>query len=331
MPAPITIEPAGTWSDDEWFADQDGRDIRPNDGHWILAEGECEGPLIGGNLCTLNLLPGTAFMPDLRGAIVNIEQGLKAESRAGVQRGSERLAGLISGQLAIPEVEVKVLARRPSADWGELHGLYEAEEGRRPLIRVWMRTNVRRQPVALRTFVRTLLHELCHHLDFWLYELEESFHTEGFFRREAALARQLSGLQAREAARSRIDLAVVSVLLDAGAGPDWTFTDPSGPTLARSEGPPTAAAARRDPRRQNGTQAFGGVHTAAEDTLGKLHRRRAHQSELRRLVPARAVARLSDRPRVRPRVRREAVRRRHGGTRRPVDTQSTGAHRVGAL
>src|SRR5690606_23067854 len=38
-------------------------------------------------------------------------------------------------------------------------------------------------------------------------------------------------------ARARIDLAVVSVLLDAGAGPAWRYTDhDSGQELARSEG-----------------------------------------------------------------------------------------------
>ena len=38
-------------------------------------------------------------------------------------------------------------------------------------------------------------------------------------------------------ARARVDLAVVSVLLDAGAGPTWQYLDaPSGQTLVRSEG-----------------------------------------------------------------------------------------------
>lgn len=40
-----------------------------------------------------------------------------------------------------------------------------------------------------------------------------------------------------ELARARFDLAVTSVLLDAGAGPDWRWRDPAtGQTLARSEG-----------------------------------------------------------------------------------------------
>jgi len=42
---------------------------------------------------------------------------------------------------------------------------------------------------------------------------------------------------AGERARAEFDLAVVSVLLDAGAGPDWTYRDPaSGARVGRSEG-----------------------------------------------------------------------------------------------
>jgi hypothetical protein len=42
---------------------------------------------------------------------------------------------------------------------------------------------------------------------------------------------------AEERARAAFDLAIVSVLLDAGAGPNWTFRyPPSGETIGRSEG-----------------------------------------------------------------------------------------------
>ena len=47
----------------------------------------------------------------------------------------------------------------------------------------------RRRP--FRTFLRTLLHELCHHLDYELLDLDDSFHTEGFFKRESSLFKQL--------------------------------------------------------------------------------------------------------------------------------------------
>ncbi|HLY46830.1 MAG TPA: URC4/urg3 family protein [Stellaceae bacterium] len=45
------------------------------------------------------------------------------------------------------------------------------------------------------------------------------------------------GADVPETARARLDLAVVSVLLDAGAGPGWSYREAaSGPVLSRSEG-----------------------------------------------------------------------------------------------
>lgn len=55
------IEPAPIWSDDLWFLDQDKRDFEANEGYWIINEGNAEGVIEGGNLCTYNLLLGTPF------------------------------------------------------------------------------------------------------------------------------------------------------------------------------------------------------------------------------------------------------------------------------
>ncbi len=86
-----------------------------------------------------------------------------------------------------------MLAQRPADDYGELHGLYEPEEGRTPArITVWMRTAARRNVVAFKTFLRTLTHEVCHHLDYELYKLPETFHTEGFYKRESTLTARLA-------------------------------------------------------------------------------------------------------------------------------------------
>ena len=55
--------------------------------------------------------------------------------------------------------------------------------------------------------------------------------------RWAGLAKTLSHLPPEEIARRRMDLAVVSVLLDAGAGPDWSYREPgTKETYTRSEG-----------------------------------------------------------------------------------------------
>lgn len=55
--------------------------------------------------------------------------------------------------------------------------------------------------------------------------------------RWAGLAKSLDGTDAAERARARIDLAVVSVLLDAGAGPGWSYREAAtGAVHRRSEG-----------------------------------------------------------------------------------------------
>jgi DinB superfamily len=93
--------------------------------------------------------------------------------------------------LGAPPVRVEVLAARPHARWGELHGLYTAERGKRPKIQLWMRTAKQKRVVAFRTYLRTLLHEVGHHLDYTVLRLEESYHTEGFYKRESSLFHQL--------------------------------------------------------------------------------------------------------------------------------------------
>ena len=45
--------------------------------------------------------------------------------------------------------------------------------------------------VAFRTFLRTLLHEMGHHLDYTLLKLGDSLHTQGFYQRESHLFHQL--------------------------------------------------------------------------------------------------------------------------------------------
>jgi hypothetical protein len=55
--------------------------------------------------------------------------------------------------------------------------------------------------------------------------------------RKAHLDKLLGDVPAATRARAYIDLTVVSVLLDAGAGPDWKYAEPSsGQTFTRSEG-----------------------------------------------------------------------------------------------
>lgn len=117
---------------------------------------------------------------------------LAAADRAALERAAQALATSLLAQLHVRGVRVKVLSRRPSTRASELHGLYELAGPRAPaVVTVWMRTATHKRVVAFRTFLRTLLHELCHHLDYELLALQDSFHTEGFFKRESSLFNQL--------------------------------------------------------------------------------------------------------------------------------------------
>lgn len=132
--------------------------------------------------------------PPLDDLVARLEQALKAERRKEVEQVSQAILSSLTTRLKVPPLRVKVLTVRPSGNWGELHGLYEpTEDGTPPLITVWMRTVARKQVVAFRTFLRTLLHELCHHLDYELYRFPETFHTEGFYKRESNLLTVLAG------------------------------------------------------------------------------------------------------------------------------------------
>jgi hypothetical protein len=51
----------------------------------------------------------------------------------------------------------------------------------------------KKQVEALKSFLRTFTHEFAHHLDDGLFLLEETFHTEGFYKRESSLYYQLRG------------------------------------------------------------------------------------------------------------------------------------------
>ncbi len=127
----------------------------------------------------------------LRPLVEELHVALPRDDRRAVEEAAGRLASGLARHLSLPPVTVQVLAVRPSASWGELHGLYTRDDARPARIQLWMRTARHRRVVAFRTFLRTLLHELGHHVDYELLGLADSFHTEGFFKRESSLFHQL--------------------------------------------------------------------------------------------------------------------------------------------
>ncbi len=125
---------------------------------------------------------------DLQPLIPALAHALEQKDRLAVESLCRKLLEELAERLGVPPLRVRVLAVRPWASWGELHGLYQPGEGQaRAAISLWMRTAKQRRVVAFKTFLRTLLHELCHHLDYELFRLPDSFHTEGFYKRESSL------------------------------------------------------------------------------------------------------------------------------------------------
>jgi len=123
---------------------------------------------------------------------------LLSADRGRVELVSQAIADEICAVLRVAPARVAVSRTRPSNARGELHGLYTPLAGRPPTIQVWMITAKRGQVVAFKTYLRTLLHEICHHLDYELLRLPVSFHTDGFYRRESSLFHQIgAGTAAR--------------------------------------------------------------------------------------------------------------------------------------
>jgi len=126
--------------------------------------------------------------PGLREAVAALSDVLLTEQVGAVEAVSQRIADDVCSALGVSRLRVRVQGQRPHDARGGLHGLYlPANDSGRDRITLWMRTAKRGQVVAYRTFLRTLLHELCHHLDYTYLHLRDSLHTQGFYQRESSL------------------------------------------------------------------------------------------------------------------------------------------------
>lgn len=123
--------------------------------------------------------------------VIKLKKSLEENKRREVARHASELCRQVCKGFDTEALIVKISSKRPSSVTEELHGLYVWEEGETPVLTVWMKTAVKGQVVAFKSFIRTVLHELCHHLDYTHFDLDDSFHTEGFFKRESSLYKQI--------------------------------------------------------------------------------------------------------------------------------------------
>src|SRR5438128_1998075 len=118
----------------------------------------------------------------------SIESGMKAGSSADVRRSCAEFLDFAAAFYEVPSCGFRVLAARPlrvRENWAsELFGDYHPET---MLIRIWMRTAVRKEITSFGTFLSTLCHEFCRHLDFQRFRFPDSWHARGFYERAATL------------------------------------------------------------------------------------------------------------------------------------------------
>lgn len=123
-----------------------------------------------------------------------MEAAIKGESRSEVESECTRFLSETSGFYNVGMPDVRVLAARPLRSregWtSELFGDYSPQTKQ---IRIWMRTAVKKQVTSFGTFLSTLCHEFCHHLDCQRFGFRQSPHTRGFYHRTALLYHHARG------------------------------------------------------------------------------------------------------------------------------------------
>src|ERR1039458_8172084 len=118
------------------------------------------------------------------GALREIAQRLESATKDKiryVRSASTEFLATASDFYEVPTCGVRVLARRCQHTPDSM------------LIRVWMRTAVRKEVTSFGTFLSTLCHEFCHHLDFKKFGFADSWHTRGFYERAGVLYRYAKG------------------------------------------------------------------------------------------------------------------------------------------
>lgn len=111
------------------------------------------------------------------------------------QSGLQDLTTSICKDFGVCSVSVSYSGREPHSTRGgrlriKVHGTYTVGRGN---IRIYKYTAKQGKVRAVKSTLDTLLHEICHHLDFEFLKLSDSLHTSGFYKRISCLKKQLEG------------------------------------------------------------------------------------------------------------------------------------------
>jgi hypothetical protein len=134
----------------------------------------------------------------LRALALAIESALPSGATAPVRAACTEFLAEAALFYGVSQPKVRVLAARPLRVYEtgktELFGDYDLSSS---VIRVWMRTAVQHRVTSAGTFLSTLCHEFCHHLDVRRFSLPTTPHTRGFYQRTAALYHYCRGTPLR--------------------------------------------------------------------------------------------------------------------------------------
>jgi len=128
---PYDIVQSKEWSDDSWYKDQENRKFLRNEGCRAINSGSAEGTVLGGNLCTFNLLQGTEYMPNLKDSILFLEDDDEttpanfARDLQSVihQPGFEGVKGIVIGRFQLKTQMSDALLRKIIKTKKELDGI----------------------------------------------------------------------------------------------------------------------------------------------------------------------------------------------------------------
>ena len=131
----------------------------------------------------------------LQASAKSIASAMQGGTASSVRQACAKFLSVASGFYQVHPPGIRVLAARPlrvreGGSAIELFGDYHPET---LLIRLWMRTAIRKQVTSFGTFLSTPCHEFCHHLDCQRFGWRESWHTRGFYERTAALYHHARG------------------------------------------------------------------------------------------------------------------------------------------
>jgi hypothetical protein len=135
----------------------------------------------------------------LRTPAGSIAAALTAGKAAALRQACAGFLAAASDFYKVSRPEVRVLAARPVRvrEGGRAIELFGDYHSKTRLIRLWMRTAVRKQVTSFGTFLSTLCHEFCHHLDSERLGFPDSPHTRGFYERAAVLYHHARGTPAK--------------------------------------------------------------------------------------------------------------------------------------